>query len=161
MIPGPHVTADSEFNAEAYQDFDERLTFFYAAFSTSDAMFVAMPGKGSQYAGAFFDADGERPLGERSYTLHLPADVPVANYWSLVVYDAETRCLLDNGDGFASIASNQNLTLNADGSADLYFGPEPPVRSPVAFRLCPLPCGHGHAWGWRGGHVHSAGHPRI
>lgn len=89
-------------------------------------MFLAMPGKGSQYAGAFFDADGDRPLGERSYTLHLPADVPAANYWSLVVYDAETRCLLDNGDGFASIASNQNLTLNDDGSADLHFGPQPP-----------------------------------
>jgi hypothetical protein len=72
MIPGPHVTADPEFNAPAYQDFDERLTFFYSAFSTSDAMFLAMPGKGSQYAGAFSDADGERPLGERSYTLHLP-----------------------------------------------------------------------------------------
>ena len=26
--------------------------------------------------------------------------------------------------------------------------------------LCWLPCGHSHAWGWRGGHVHSAGHPR-
>lgn len=130
MIPGPYVTADPEFNTAAYQDFDERLTFFYAAFATSNAMFVAMPGKGSQYAGAFYDADGERPLGERSYTLHLPADVPAANYWSLVVYDAETRCLLDNGDGFASIASNQNLTLNADGSADLHFGPEPPATGP-------------------------------
>ena len=29
------------------------------------------------------------------------------------------------------------------------------------FRLCWLPCGHSRAWGWRGGHVHSAGHPRI
>jgi hypothetical protein len=80
MIPGPYVTADPEFNTAAYQNFDERLTFFYAAFSTSDAMFLAMPGKGSQYAGTFFDADGERPLGERSYTLHMPAGVPVANY---------------------------------------------------------------------------------
>ncbi len=25
-------------------------------------------------------ADGERPLGERNYTLHMPADVPAANY---------------------------------------------------------------------------------
>jgi hypothetical protein len=29
------------------------------------------------------------------------------------------------------------------------------------FYLCPLSCGHSRAWGWRGGHVHSAGHPRI
>ena len=31
----------------------------------------------------------------------------------------------------------------------------------VGFHLCSLSCGHGHAWGWRGGHVYSAGHPRI
>jgi hypothetical protein len=29
------------------------------------------------------------------------------------------------------------------------------------FRLCLLSCGHSHACGWRGGHVHSAGHPRT
>ena len=123
MIPGPYVTADPEFNTENYQDFDERLTFFYSAFSTSNAMFLAMPGKGSQYAGAFFDADGDRPAGGTDYTLHIPADVPVANYWSLVLYDADTRCLIDNGGELSSIASNHNLTLNPDGSADLPFGP--------------------------------------
>ncbi|ROZ50329.1 DUF1214 domain-containing protein [Rhodococcus sp. WS3] len=37
-----------------------------------------------------------------------------------------TRCPVDNGVGLPSIASNQNLTLNADGSADLYFGPDAP-----------------------------------
>ncbi|MFE5876420.1 DUF1254 domain-containing protein [Rhodococcus sp. NPDC056506] len=127
MIPGPHVTADPEFNTATYQDFDERLTFFYSAFSTSDAMFLAMPGKGAQYAGAFFDVAGDRPMGENVYSLHIPADVPVVNYWSLVLYDTVTRCLIDNGAGSPSIASNQNLTLNADGSADLHFGPEAPA----------------------------------
>ncbi|MGW6620711.1 DUF1214 domain-containing protein [Nocardia sp. NPDC055002] len=78
--PGVHTAT--------YQNFDERLTFFYSAFSTSDAMFLAMPGKGAQYAGAFFDAYGERPTGENHYTLHLPAGMPVVNYWSLVLYDA-------------------------------------------------------------------------
>ena len=131
MIPGPYVTADPEFNTENYQDFDERLTFFYSAFSTSNAMFLAMPGKGSQYAGAFFDADGDRPAGGTDYTLHIPADVPVANYWSLVLYDADTRCLIDNGGELSSIASNHNLTLNPDGSADLPFGPQPPADGPV------------------------------
>ena len=29
------------------------------------------------------------------------------------------------------------------------------------FRLCWLSCGHSRAWGWRGGHVHSAGDPRV
>ncbi|WP_411073009.1 DUF1254 domain-containing protein [Streptomyces sp. cmx-4-25] len=127
MIPSPYVTADPQFLTPTHQDIDGRLTFFYAAFSTSDAMFLAMPGKGAQYAGAFYDADGNRLQGEHDYTLHIPADVPAANYWSLVLYDAATRCLLDNGQDLPTIASHTNLHLNDDGSADLHIGPQPPA----------------------------------
>jgi hypothetical protein len=42
------------------------------------------------------------------------------------ITDADTRSLLDNGQPFPSIASNSNLEPNPDGSADLFFGPEPP-----------------------------------
>ena len=34
--------------------------------------------------------------------------------------------MLDNGQPFPSIVSNSNLKSNADGSADIYFGPTPP-----------------------------------
>jgi hypothetical protein len=44
----------------------------------------------------------------------------------VVIYDADTRSLLDNGQPFPSVASNNNLKSNADGSADLYFGPTAP-----------------------------------
>jgi hypothetical protein len=56
----------------------------------------------------------------------VPANVPAANYWSVVLYDADTRSLLDNGQPFPSIASNSNLKPNADGSSDIYFGPTAP-----------------------------------
>lgn len=137
MVPGPYVTADPEFLTDTYQDVDALLTFFYSAFSTSAAMFLAMPGKGSQYAGGFYDADGDRPIGDRDYTLHIPADVPVANYWSLVLYDAETRCLIDNGAGLPSLASNHNVERNTDGSADLHFGPNPPEGAPNWIKTVP------------------------
>ena len=52
--------------------------------------------------------------------------MPAANYWAVVLYDADTRALLDNGEPFPSVASNQQLTLNPDRSADIYFGPEAP-----------------------------------
>jgi len=35
------------------------------------------------------------------------------------------------------------------------------VHWSALFRLCWLSGGQSRAWGWRGGHVHSAGHPRI
>jgi hypothetical protein len=46
-----------------------------------------------------------------------------------VLYDTDTRALLDNGQPFPSIASNSNLKPNPDGSADIYFGPTAPVTS--------------------------------
>jgi len=85
-----------------------------------------MPGKGSQYLIGIRDADGNFLSGENSYHLHMPPEVPAANYWSVVLYDADTRALLDNGEPFPSIASNTNLNPSPDGSADIYFGPEAP-----------------------------------
>ena len=56
----------------------------------------------------------------------MPPDVPAANYWSIVLYDADTRVLMDNGQPFPSVASNQKVTYNSDGSADVYLGPNQP-----------------------------------
>lgn len=114
------------FNGPTYLDWDARIHFFQDAYATSPAMVVAMPGAGSQYLGGLTDADGDYLDGGKAYHVHVPAGVPVENYWSYVLYDAQTRSLLDNGQPFPSIASNTNLKLNADGSADLYFGPEAP-----------------------------------
>lgn len=114
------------FRQDSYLDFDSLIFFFHKAYSTSAAMVLAMPGKGSQYLLGCRDADGDFLVGGQAYRLHVPANVPAANYWSVVMYDADTRSLLDNGEPFPSIASNSNLKSNPDGSADIYFGPTAP-----------------------------------
>jgi hypothetical protein len=114
------------FRQASHLDFDSMIFFFHKAFSTSDAMVIAMPGKGAQYLIGCRDADGDFLSGGKAYRLHVPANVPAANYWSVVMYDADTRSLLDNGEPFPSIASNSNLKPNADGTADIYFGPTAP-----------------------------------
>jgi hypothetical protein len=40
-------------------------------------MVIQMPGKGAQYLGGITDADGDYLAGDRSYQLHVPANVPV------------------------------------------------------------------------------------
>ena len=114
------------FKEESYTDLDAQAYMFHKAYSTSPAMVLKMPGKGSQYLGVYRDTDGDFLSGGKSYRFHMPANVPAANYWSIVLYDADTRALLDNGQPFPSIASNSNLKPNADGSADVYFGPTAP-----------------------------------
>jgi hypothetical protein len=118
-----------EFRKDGYLIFDAMLSYFHKAFATSPSMVLEMPGKGSQYLVGLRDADGDYLSGGTSYHLHVPANVPAANYWSVVLYDADTRSLLDNGQPFPSIASNSNLKPNADGSSDLYFGPTAPQAS--------------------------------
>ncbi len=114
------------FETDTYHNQDASIAFFHKCYSTSKAMVIAMPGKGSQYLLGSRDSNGELLKGEHSYRIHMPPDVPAANYWSVVLYDSDTRALMDNGMPFPSIASNQKVTYNEDGSADVYLGPEKP-----------------------------------
>jgi hypothetical protein len=114
------------FRKDGYLIFDAMISYFHKAFATSAAMVLEMPGKGSQYLVGLRDADGDYLSGGASYRLHVPANVPAENYWSVVLYDAGTRSLLDNGQPFPSVASNSNLRPNADGSSDIWFGPTAP-----------------------------------
>src|SRR4051812_1274196 len=48
-------------------------------------------------------------------------------FWSATVYDADTRCLIDNDQQRGDRGSRDvELQTNDDGSVDLYFGPSAP-----------------------------------
>jgi hypothetical protein len=94
---------------------------------SSKAMVRPMLGKGSVYMWTFTSGDGEWLDGGKHYRLHLSSGIPAANFWSIVVYDVWTRSMLANGQPEASKNSyDPALTINEDGSLDLYFGPTPP-----------------------------------
>ena len=93
-------------------------------------------GEGSVYAAATRDQDGNALDGDKTYKLTLPANIPQKNFWSMTIYDNQTRSLLQTdypypaigaGTGFPEGGSpNGAVQQNADGSTDLYFGPEAP-----------------------------------
>jgi len=112
--------------APTYTDLSIRSGFFIAAHSASPAMALDLPDLGVKYPTTFKDANGEWLMGERSYRLHLPANIPVKLFWSVTAYDAETASGLDNGQLFPSINAMDRPTPNADGSLDIYLGPKPP-----------------------------------
>ncbi|MBX9840486.1 MAG: DUF1254 domain-containing protein [Xanthobacteraceae bacterium] len=106
---------------------DARTMFFYQATVNTPAMVLKMIGNGSQYAVATVDKNGEYLDGSKTYKLHIPAGVPAKEFWSVVVYDPQTRSELQTGQPFPSKNNlRDKLVRNADGSVDLYFAPKAP-----------------------------------
>ncbi|WP_419662272.1 conserved uncharacterized protein, DUF1214 and DUF1254 [Desulfosarcina variabilis str. Montpellier] len=118
-----------EFMAEdGWLNRDARTQFMYNAIGITPAMAVAMPGIGSQYAAACRDADGEYLDGSKTYKLRLPAHVPAKDFWSIVLYDSQTRSMLQTDQQYPSLNSQRgSIRENTDGSVDVYFGPQAPA----------------------------------
>ena len=92
-------------------------------------MVLKMPGIGSQYAYAAKDAAGNYLDGAKNYKMHIPPNVPAKKFWSVVVYDPQTRSELQTGQTYPSKANDRDkdMVKNADGSIDLYYGPKAPA----------------------------------
>ena len=120
------IGGSAEFTSQGYVNTDRRAAFAYAAIGMSPAMVEKIVGGGSQYLWTPRDAEGDYLDGANFYRLHIPAEIPVKNFWSVVVYDAESRSMLRNGQKYPSHSAYTDPAINDDGSIDLYFGPKAP-----------------------------------
>jgi hypothetical protein len=118
---------DYRFLQDDIRQLDARLFYFFYATVNTPALVKKMVGVGSQYAAAFVDAKGQPLDGAKNYRLHLPPNIPAKNFWSVVLYDNQTRSMLQTDQQFPSIGSQRKgIVINDDTSVDLYFGPKPP-----------------------------------
>lgn len=115
------------FVADGHTNHDARTTFFYLACGTSQLMASTTPDVGQAYPWVAKDAAGNILDGAKKYRMHLPPDIPAKLYWSVTAYDNKTRSEIHNGTPFSRISSFTKPKANADGSFDLYFGPEVPA----------------------------------
>ncbi|WP_220480985.1 DUF1254 domain-containing protein [Marilutibacter penaei] len=124
----PFVGGSHEFLQEGVRLLDGRTFFHFYATGITPAMAARLVGRGSQYAAAYNDAEG-RPLdGRHTYRITLPPNVPAQDFWSFTVYDNQTRSMLQTDQQFPGLDSHkEGLAQNADGSFDIYFGPEAPA----------------------------------
>jgi hypothetical protein len=106
---------------------DRRAYAYYMAIGSSPAMMAKNVGVGSYYLWTYKDAAKNPLLGEKNYKLHIPANVPAKDFWSVVVYDALSRSELRNGEPFPSLSMYTDPKKNSDGSVDIFFGPKVPV----------------------------------
>jgi hypothetical protein len=109
------------------RDIDARAQYFYMATFNSPAMVWKLIGKGSQYAWGYLDENGNYLDGGKSYKLNLPGDAPAERFMSIVVYDSQTRSMLQTGQPYPNKNDKRDkMLVNADGSIDIYFGPKAP-----------------------------------
>jgi hypothetical protein len=109
------------------RNLDARALFHYYATGITPAMALKMVGIGSQYAAAFVDSQGKPLDGGKTYKIHLPPDIPAKDFWSFVVYDNQTRSMLQTDEQFPSIGSQKKgIVVNPDTSVDVWFGPSAP-----------------------------------
>lgn len=121
---------------------DERASWFYEAVGAAPSMAPKRPGPSSAYLGAYKDRAGKWLDGGTSYRLRVPPNPPVELFWSVTVYDVDTRALILNDQKIADRSSRMDLRRNEDGSVDIHCGP----RAPVGFEKNWIPTVPGRNW---------------
>jgi hypothetical protein len=138
---------------------DHRAAFAYLASGISPALVEHVVGQSSQYLWTPRDSTGEYLDGSKVYRLRLPSGIPVRLFWSVVVYDAVSRSMLENGAS-ATVSQYSGPELNDDGSVYVFFSPDVPtgfernwIRTVPGtgwfplLRFCgPLPSFFNHDW---------------
>jgi hypothetical protein len=115
---------------KGYGQIDERASWFYEAIGNTVGMQGRTLGFGQVYLESQKDKTGAWLDGGKNYHLRVPPDAPVELFWSFTLYDNLTRGPVISPQGAADIGSRkQGLAVNADGSVDLYFGPQKPPGS--------------------------------
>jgi hypothetical protein len=105
---------------------DERASWFYEAVGAGPNMAPKRPGPSSAYLGVYKDKAGRWLDGGTSYRLRVPPHPPIKLFWSVTVYDVDTRALILNEQKIADRSSRMDLHKNDDGSVDIYCGPKAP-----------------------------------
>jgi hypothetical protein len=119
---------NGNFDAATYTDLEARDKWFFQAVIASPAMFRRAAGAGSVYWLGLRDEKGAYLDGGKTYKLTVPQPVPGKLFWSVTVYDAETRSQIQTDQGHAALRSMFELKGKMDNSPiDLYFGPTAPA----------------------------------
>jgi hypothetical protein len=123
LVPG-----SAQFETPAGIDLEARDRWFAQAIVTSPAMFRRTPGAGSLYWLAARDGTGAYLDGAKNYKLAIPQPVPDKLFWSMTVYDAQTRSEVQTDQDRAALRSMFELKgVSTTAATDLYFGPTPPA----------------------------------
>jgi len=128
MWTNPFIEGRYDFLLDTATLLDSRAYMHFYATGITPAMAIKNVGVGSQYLIAYLDKDGNALDGGKTYKIHLPPNVPAEDFWSFTLYDNQTRSMLQTDEQFPGLSSVDKTppVANADGSYDIYIGPEAP-----------------------------------
>ena len=116
-----------EFLNDGVSLINSRTRFHFYATGITPVMVKPPVGAGSQYVIGLRDAEGKALDGSKTYRIHIPPNVPAKRFWDITVYDNQTRSLLQTDNPYPGVTSiDPAVAKNADGSFDVYIGPEKP-----------------------------------
>jgi len=119
---------DGDFNTANYGDLYARDKWFYQAIGASPAMFKRDPTAGSLYWLGTRDNTGAYLDGGKTYKLIVPQPVPGKMFWSVTVYDTDTRSQVQTDQNKAALRSLFELKdISTTQPTELYFGPTAPA----------------------------------
>ncbi|MET8039038.1 DUF1254 domain-containing protein [Streptomyces sp. NPDC005345] len=109
-------------------DVEAKDRWFAQAIVASPAMFRRDAGAGSLYWLGLRDRDGNYLDGGSAYRLRIPLPVPHSLFWSVTVYDTQTRSETDAPSQQAALRSLfDDLAPEGADHIDLYFSPDKPA----------------------------------
>ncbi|WP_191970067.1 DUF1254 domain-containing protein [Methylobacterium planeticum] len=128
--PGSHWTLPEtlgpktgfSFQTPEYLGIDARGLIFYLAYAPPEKL-----GSATFSLLGFTDAKGGPLVGDRSYRLHIPADVPAQQFWAVTVYNVETAGFIRESPRVGLDSYNPSLRKSTDGSINVDFRSKPPA----------------------------------
>lgn len=130
--PPPMITKEGfkPYPATGARTLNSRTTMFIGYTGITPAMCMRLPGVGSQYLVATHDANKQYFDGAKTYKVTLPPNIPQANFWSIILYDNQSRSMLQTGQSHPKVGSlgypMPAAKQNADGSTTVYISPTQP-----------------------------------
>jgi hypothetical protein len=117
----------AKMQSTAYADPDSYPSDLRGTIYTYGFVGIKRLGIGQFYLISIRDNKGAPLNGNNTYKLHVPANVPIEQYWSVTAYDRKTHTLIRNMSRASRSSQIPEIQKNADGSIDVYFGPNAPA----------------------------------
>ena len=130
LAPPPAITSQGVVidPGNGARKLNARIAFFYPYTGITPAMCMRLTGIGSQYLIAMRDAEGAFLDGALDYRITLPPDIPQSRFWSVILYDRQSRSMLQTDQPKPSFGSQSGtVQANPDGTTTIHIGPSAPA----------------------------------